>query len=143
MSRDLEQEFTAAVTKVIEEETGGDPAGGLTNDPKDPGGLTRWGVSLRAHPTIDVQNLSKEAAIAIYKSEYWAPLLPYNLSPQLLRLAFECSINEGPGKTKAFLAASKGQVDYFMTERVMDYVANKNWAIYGRGWVRRLIKEML
>ena len=46
----------------------------LTDDPKDPGGLTRWGISQIAHPSVDVRHLTREGAAAIYRAEYWEPL---------------------------------------------------------------------
>jgi lysozyme family protein len=140
--RDLDSEFETAVAAVIEEETGGDPNGGLTDDPNDPGGVTKWGISQRAHPQLDVNNLSRTDAEGVYKAEYWTPLLPYGLSTELLRLAFECSINEGFSKTKEFLAGAKGLVAWFQAERAMAYVANPKFNLYGRGWLRRLFQEM-
>ena len=141
--RDLESEFQTAVAAVIEEETGGDPNGGLTDDPNDPGGLTRWGISKRSHPTVDVANLTREQAVAIYRAEYWTPLLPFNLDTKFLRVAFECAINEGMGKTKELLPAAKGQLSWFMRDRAMAYVADKNFSIYGRGWLARLFAEVI
>lgn len=141
--RDLATEFLAAVTAVIEEETGGDPNGALTNDPNDPGGVTKWGISKRSHPSVDVPNLTRDQAIALYKAEYWEPLLPFNLDPKFLRVAFESAINEGMGKTKALLPAAKGQLAWFMRDRAMAYIADKNFAIYGRGWLARLFGEVI
>lgn len=50
----------------------------------DSGGLTRWGISGKAHPLLDIRNLTKEEAIGIYWQEYWEAnhcgLLPGPLS---------------------------------------------------------------
>lgn len=45
--------------------------GGTVDNPSDPGGLTKWGISSRSHPDVDIENLTKEGAKAIYKEEYW------------------------------------------------------------------------
>lgn len=45
--------------------------GGLVDHPNDPGRLTNYGISKRSHPDIDIENLTKEGAKAIYKEEYW------------------------------------------------------------------------
>ena len=37
---------------------------------KDTGGHTKWGISKRAHPDVDIGNLSKEDAKKIYRKEY-------------------------------------------------------------------------
>lgn len=143
MPRDLEAEFQTAVAAVIEEETGGDPTGGQTNDPNDPGGLTRWGISKRNHPQVNVANLTRDDAVAIYRTEYWQPLLPFNLSTTFQRIAFESAINEGLGKTKALLPAAKGQLAWFLRDRAMAYISDPNFKIYGRGWLARLFTEAL
>lgn len=44
-----------------------------TNDPADHGGETKFGVSKRAHPNVDIKNLTKEQAIQIYRKDYWEP----------------------------------------------------------------------
>ncbi len=41
--------------------------GGYTNDPRDPGGETNWGISKRAYPNLDIKNLAMEEAKRIYK----------------------------------------------------------------------------
>lgn len=45
--------------------------GGLVEHPDDPGGLTNFGIAQRSHPDIDVRNLTREGATAIYRSDYW------------------------------------------------------------------------
>jgi lysozyme family protein len=45
--------------------------GGLSQDPDDPGGTTKYGISARAHPEVDVRNLTLEDAKEIYRKEYW------------------------------------------------------------------------
>jgi len=74
------------------------------DDPNDPGGATRWGISQAAHPGIDVMRLSRQQAMDIYRNEYWLPLLPYEsalaapnacLNPALAIVAFDAAVNEG------------------------------------------------
>jgi lysozyme family protein len=38
--------------------------GGLVNDPLDPGGMTKYGISKRFNPDVDVENLTIEQANA-------------------------------------------------------------------------------
>ena len=58
-------DFNKAVEKVLKFE------GVLSNDKYDTGGLTKYGISKKAYPNIDIANLTKEQAIAIYKRDYW------------------------------------------------------------------------
>ncbi len=45
--------------------------GGYINSPNDPGGETNYGISSRSFPHIDIKNLTKQQAKAIYKKEFW------------------------------------------------------------------------
>lgn len=45
--------------------------GGFVDHPDDPGRATKWGISSRSHPGVDIENLTVEGAKAIYKEEYW------------------------------------------------------------------------
>lgn len=45
--------------------------GGYVNDPKDPGGETKFGISKRAYPNEDIKNLTKDRAKEIYYADYW------------------------------------------------------------------------
>ena len=45
--------------------------GGYTNDPVDPGGETKWGISKRTFPQEDIKNLTVERAAQLYKIHYW------------------------------------------------------------------------
>lgn len=40
---------------------------------RDAGGLTRWGVSSNAHPEVNIVELTRPEAAAIYLRDYWAP----------------------------------------------------------------------
>lgn len=45
--------------------------GGWSNDARDPGGLTRYGISSRYHPNVNLAELTREGAKAIYERDYW------------------------------------------------------------------------
>lgn len=129
-------DFETAVNEVLGEE------GGYVNNLSDPGGETKWGISKRAFPDVDIVNLSRDDAKALYKAHYWTPLEAYALGSQFRRIAFECAVNQGLGRCKALLDAAKGQLDWFMADRALAYVADKNFSTFGKGWLRRLFKEL-
>lgn len=74
--------FRAAVRWVIDEAED-DPSspGRVTNDG---GGTTRWGISKKGNPDVDVENLSREGAVSIYHERYWTPIrgdeLPFDVA---------------------------------------------------------------
>lgn len=45
--------------------------GGYVNNPADPGGETKYGISKRAHPEEDIKNLTLARALELYKEFYW------------------------------------------------------------------------
>lgn len=57
--------FTRAVAFVLRWE------GEWSDDPADAGGRTRWGISSRSHPGIDLDSLTREQAQELYEVKYW------------------------------------------------------------------------
>ena len=58
--------FVQAVNAVLEHE------GGYVNNPDDPGGETKYGISRRTYPNIDIASLTEDDASAIYYRDWWA-----------------------------------------------------------------------
>ena len=46
--------------------------GGLVDHPNDPGGLTKFGISQRSYPNIDIRKLTREDSKAIYRRDFWS-----------------------------------------------------------------------
>ena len=42
-----------------------------TNDSQDPGGETKYGISKRAYPDVDIKSLTKTEAEKLYLNDYW------------------------------------------------------------------------
>lgn len=81
--------FQRAIPILLEEE------GGLADNPKDPGGLTNYGISQRSYPHVDIRALTPESAAAIYARDFWpacgGELLPW----PLCLFVFDHSVNAG------------------------------------------------
>ena len=156
-------DFDLAVTKTIRRE-GGDQ---ITDDPADPGGLTRYGISKRAHPEVDPRNLSLESAKAIYQRDYWAPCDGDLLTSQLVaELLFDAAVNMGPAQAVRLAQIAAGlpvdgimgggtldalnQADEkefaaaFVLAKITRYLAlvkkNRKLEKYFYGWVRRTLE---
>lgn len=90
--------FDRAFEYTMQWETGGDKDGALTDDPDDPGGLTRWGISKRSHPNVDIKNLDEQAAKIIYAMEYWGGINGNEVAKKSERVAiklFDMAVNLG------------------------------------------------
>lgn len=69
--------------------------GGYVNDPRDPGGETRWGISKRAYPEIDIKTLSLNEAKAIYYADYWKPCQCDEFAAPISLCVLDAAVNSG------------------------------------------------
>lgn len=81
--------FGSAVAFVIDRLEGG----GVSVT--DTGGLTRWGISKKAHPDVDVATLTRFEAIALYHVRYWNVIQGDKLPRGLDLLLFDAAVNMG------------------------------------------------
>lgn len=146
-----------AVTFVLEHE------GGYVNDPDDLGGETKFGISKRTYPHLDIPSLTREQAIAIYLDDYWHAAGCEQLPPAVAVALFDASVQHGVRKATQMLqrllgvtadgvvgpiTASKAKradaaqlVHDFLVARADLYhlLANmKSQAKFYRGWISRL-----
>lgn len=87
--------------------------GGYTDDPKDSGGATRYGITervARAHGYVgDMRNLPLGTAQAIYRAQYWDLLRLDEIARFSRRIAhelFDTAVNMGVGVAGGFLQRS-------------------------------------
>jgi lysozyme family protein len=105
--RDKEKEFIMAIwercyTKTLKFE------GGFQNNPKDIGNWTggqigvgelkgtKYGISAKSYPNLDIENLTQDQAIAIYRRDYWDKLRLGEIdSNRIAWKIFDLSVNMG------------------------------------------------
>lgn len=112
---------------------------GYVNDPRDPGGETKYGISKRSHPNEDIANLTLERAQQIYQQEYWNPLNCDGMSWELALITFDCCVNQGIGTVHSIQRVTQDATQ-FQAERGMHYAALPTFETFGRGWMRRLFQ---
>lgn len=98
--------FQEAFNRLAGYEWGHRPDGGYTNDPLDPGGETKFGISKRAHPNEDIRNLTIDRAREIYKRDYWDVLGLDDVEGNVAGEIFEQAVNMGPGNAVKNLQAA-------------------------------------
>ena len=81
--------FYEIIEDVIEKE------GGYVNDPDDPGGETKYGISKKAFPKEDIKNLTIVRAKDIYYTKYWKPSKVYLIPDELQHIYFDMCVNFG------------------------------------------------
>ena len=81
--------------KIIEVVIGHE--GGYVNDPNDLGGETKYGITSRFYPNVDIKNLTKEQAKTIYHTDYWRRGRCDEVPPYLRHIYFDMVVNFGQG----------------------------------------------
>ena len=81
--------FNEIIKQVLEHE------GGYVNDPKDLGGETKYGITKRFYPDVDIKNLTIEQATEIYKKDYWDKNKVESLPQNLWHIYFDMCVNMG------------------------------------------------
>ncbi|MCX6848522.1 MAG: hypothetical protein NTY98_06350, partial [Verrucomicrobia bacterium] len=109
------------------------------NDPDDPGGETKFGIDKRSHPNVDIKNLTKEVATAIYWEEWKADGCLGMPSPYA-EVYFNCAVNMGLGRARQFGAASQADANTFIGLQEAYYrrlAQQPKRAKYLNGWLNR------
>mgnify|MGYP003398824534 FL=1 len=134
--------------------------GGYVNDPNDPGGETKFGISKRAYPALDIVSLTAADAKRVYRRDYWefvsGDALPWPLS----YFVFDAAVNQGAAPAIRMLQQALGvEADgvigpqtlaavgrfpqsevcsLFLALRGVRYTGTHGFKHYGLGWFKRL-----
>lgn len=130
---------------------------GYVNDPNDPGGETKYGISKRSYPDLDIPNITEMQAVDLYYRDYWQPCGCGALPRGLDLWVFDCAINSGPGTAVRLLqqvagvgvdgkagpqtiaaAGAIAEPEMFLVARLQAYQKDSGWARYQGGWTKRL-----
>jgi lysozyme family protein len=138
-----------------------DVEGGYVNDPRDPGGETKCGISKRSYPHLDIKNLTDAEIKDIYLRDFWNALRLGELPGRLAFLTFNSAVNQGQPSAAMILqqalglkadgiigpetieAANKADLRpvlrKFVARQLLRYVQSKNFILYAWAWVARTV----
>ena len=154
-------DFDTAFNRLIGNE------GGYTNDSRDPGGETNWGITKRvalAHGyTAPMRDMPRDTAKAIYKASYW-DILGDSVNPAIKFQAFDFGVNAGIETAIRKLQVAIGVADdgewgdvseakiksmdvndvlmRFSAQRLNFYTSLSTWPAFGKGWARRVANDL-
>ncbi len=146
-------DFNTACDRTLKSE------GGYSNDPQDPGGETKYGISKRTYPQVDIKNLTYEQAKALYKRDFWDVLHGDSLYDGVSYQLFDFAVNSGMGTAIRYYQRSLGVADdghwgpvsqkaadtIDESDQIMCIIAERQdfqtrlegWPRFGKGWARR------
>jgi len=138
--------------------------GGYVNDPADPGGETKFGISKRSYPSEDIPNLTRERAKEIWARDFWSRVhadtlydgVAYQLSDFAYHSGAETAIRKyqqalgvsddghfGPLSRAAAAATSESDQIMRLNAVRLDFLTRRsNWPVHGKGWARRIAQNL-
>jgi lysozyme family protein len=141
-----------------------DHEGGYVFDKNDTGGETKFGISKRSYPDVDIKNLTLENAKHIYIMDFWKPLNGDKLYDGVAFQLFDFAVHSGCTTAIRIYQRSLGVADdgYFgphslemaksisepdqimrlIAERMRYMVKSKTWKHHGAGWINRMAKNL-
>ncbi|MFZ6731988.1 glycoside hydrolase family 108 protein [Undibacterium sp. Ji42W] len=151
--------FDICIAPVLKNE------GGTSNHPLDAGKLTKFGISQRSYPKLDIAALTVEQAKALYKRDFWDKNQLDRLPLVVAFEFFDCAINCGAGTAARLLQRSLGVAEdgiigpvtlakivdiapdklakRMLAHRIKFYTKLSKWPTFGAGWVNRLAENAL
>lgn len=156
----MTEDWETAFSFILKME-GGESA---ENDPNDPGGLTKFGISQKAYPSLDIANLTRAQAEEIYRRDYWTTCACDDLPRSFAIAVFDCAVNQGVTRAKRLLqmaldvtvdgviggktlaAAAKAPLSHvkkMLALRLAEYARlmanNKNLLVFAVNWSHRVL----
>jgi lysozyme family protein len=135
--------------------------GGLVNNPSDPGGVTKFGISQTSYPNLSISSLHISAAKQIYTRDYWdkcnADKIPYPVNIAVFDMAVNCGVTPAVKLLQTVIGVTADGVwgemsrtalaqktpdivfNEYLWKRVEYYKKLKKFSIFGRGWIARLL----
>ena len=98
--------FEKAIDKTLYSE------GGYVDNKNDHGGETKYGISKKAYPDIDIGALTLNDAKKIYKRDYWDRLnLDEIVNQRIAEEVFDTAVNMGARRAGRFLQKAINMLD--------------------------------
>lgn len=136
--------------------------GGYVHNPDDPGRETKFGISKRAYPNVNIGLLTEDQAKEIYRMDYWDAVMAEALPEGIRLILFDAAVNHGVSAAVKMLQAAIGMkptgvmstsvvvatehiselqaIDKIAGYRFTRYSSSERWSVFGKGWAKRLLE---
>jgi len=158
----MKENFERALAAVLKSE------GGFVNNPKDPGGMTNLGVTIKTWESFvgrnvtekEMRNLTPEMVGKMYQQKYWNAVKADDLPEGVDYLAFDFAVNAGPGRAAKLLQQAVGVtadgaigpatlkavaamqpadlIEKYSAAKEAFYRSLPTFETFGKGWLRRV-----
>jgi len=138
--------------------------GGYVNNPADPGGETKFGISRRAFPLENIKAMTLERAKVLYLRDYWGPA-GCDAVPDAIKFdLFDMAVNSGPvAAVKTLQRSVDATPDGMLGPLTLQAIGTmpaprllarfnghrlglmadlKTWPVFGRGWAKRIADNL-
>lgn len=89
--------------------------GEYINHSNDPGGKTKFGISAKSYPYLEIENLTKEQAIDIYYRDWWQKYRYDRIKDEDLAIKIlDSSVNIGPESAHKLIQRSLRAVGIYL-----------------------------
>lgn len=155
----MNKNFDVAIAPLLKNE------GGISDHPLDKGGLTKFGISHRSYPDLNIAAITIDQAKYLYKRDFWDSMQLDKFELVVAFEMFDCAVNCGVGTAKRLLQRALGVAEdgiigpvtmdaalgmdaerlakKLLAHRILFYTKLKNWPTFGAGWVNRLANNAL
>lgn len=139
--------------------------GGYVFNPHDPGGETKFGISKRSYPHLDIHSLTLADAKTIYRRDFWDRAQCDKLHPDIAFDLFDGAVNSGIGQAIRWLQRAVGVADDGVVGPLtlasinrendtsairarysghrLDFMTRlSTWDVFGKGWARRIASNL-
>jgi lysozyme family protein len=127
----------------------------------DGANLTKWGITQRWHPEVDVASLTAEGAIQVYYQKYWLESQAYTLPIPLGVALFDGAVNHSVATGVTLLQRAAGVKEdgvigpvtiaaarnvprilrLYCVRRAQRYADSPRFKDYGQHWMERLMES--
>lgn len=151
--------FNEAFDRLINNE------GGYSNHPDDPGGETKFGISKRSYPQINIATLTRDEAKEIYQRDFWIRGQMDSFDGAIAFQAFDAAVNHGIETAIRLLQRAAGVADdghigpitvaaikaktvtdmlmLFIAYRIRYWTKLSTWPTFGKGWANRAADDLV
>lgn len=116
--------------------------GGYVAHPNDPGGETKYGISKRSYPELDIKHITPEQAFKIYVKDFYNKVVDEHMDFGQAAFMADTAVNMGIGTARRMWQDGSGELKQMVALRLNRYEElikkNPKLAVFRNGWKSRV-----